>query len=225
MKHITALTLAAAFLLFNFSFAQTKIVSPKYKKYKTEKGSWYPDKVYYATDVTIVIDKDTIECEFVDPDTWTLKGAGAEGSATLNRSDEEGIWWSLSFGNDKVRVQISSSEDGTNDPRDMYIISGQDTMYMYNYEPDANSAWGLSIGGVDRSWEAKIVLDGNSNWEYKDEQERTLDNGEKMKVKWDETPEWRFKGKWKKVDGKFQFAFIWASIMAQNVRYNKDIVR
>ncbi len=196
-------------------------IQPVYEKYKTTTESWFPAEVWMAMSFDVQLDNEVISCSASTHKHWILTGPGATGEALLEAEAGWGIQWELIYGMDRVIVRISDDPGNTNDPRLMTITSKKDTFYMHNLEPDANSIWGLSTQDDDPWTEAVFIAKGSSgggNWNAASDEAGK--SAKKKKAKRESGPEWAFDPFPETLDGRYRFAFIFASILAMNVRYH-----
>ena len=152
-----------------------------------------------------------IVIETEDYKEWEIREVGLSepiGYLVFYQNKVEGLGWKMKWREDKYDLAISSYMDNTNDPRSSFIIGKSDTLFVFNWEPDANSHFGLLDHDPGYSYNQEdIIMECLNNRGF---------DGET--VAWNPAPDWETIGG-EKLSGAAFTAFVFMSVVALNVRY------
>jgi len=194
------------FLAGNLSAQRKFKIQPKYKKFKTDPDDWYPDKVNINVGFEWEDQKLPVSAKRTSNGRWEFSQNGAAyGKAKLYRNSR-GLGWEMDLGGEKLDILLSEDPDDSNDPRSPVITFRERSWKVRNYEPDENSEWEIYTG-------EQVLMHAINNWDY-----------HRKPQKWDDTPEWKITIKEDRLSPEERFAFVFLSLMGQNVRYSAALL-
>jgi hypothetical protein len=138
--------LAIGICIANSLKAQNLIITPIYEVIKNTNSDAWVDKFTMVKEIPIQLTKKQlikIKKTKNDYTEWQISDGKNQGKISFDKSDSE-IWWDFSFKGETWQVLISSgSQDVYNDPRELWLCTKTDTLYIANAEPDCNSVFYL----------------------------------------------------------------------------------